>query len=558
MRRATSIAVLTIVLLFAAMTASADIITSSLTGRATAGEQPLSGVRVTVTATTSPYARTTMTNAEGRYFIDALPPGRYDVVFELAGHQSLIRPVVIELGRVARTDAVLQPSEDEETVTSTAMTQSVVDTTAITSHFDRGELDRLPRWAGPGAGGGGSTLLDGARMNAGLLAYEVVEEVTTFIAAAPAFVGTSSATALRTRSGMEKWSATLRDTWYESEYTSGHLYEANAGGRIVSDRLWFFGSGWKGDHVRANSTEGFFLKLTAQTPGGHDLTLTRFDADRTTFTSFTATTTQLRYDGVLGADVAIEALLSRQNQQTNFIMGDENEGTLRLSWNLGSHILSGGVSHQVRDDTFTEISGRSDYDETTFIVGDRWLWKNVVLDTSVRHTDDHTLPRVALTYDLRGNGRQAIAASYGEHAAPTSDYTLEVSALGFITAVGTGGSARIDAIRRHSVGTTTDQVRVESRYRLFDRFEFGAVYSREDTEERAVNVGRIWTGGRFALGSHELGLTIAESHAYGDWGTDVALRYLVPVSRIALTLATDAFDLFGDRRSVRVWARVRL
>ena len=127
-----------------------------------------------------------------------------------------------------------------------------------------------------------------------------------------------------------------------------------------------------------------------------------------------------------------------------------------------------------------------------------------------------------------------------------------------MTAVGTGGSARIDAIRRHGYGMTTDLLQFDSRYRLFDRFEFGAVYSREESEGDAFNVGRIWTGGQFALGSHELGLTIAESHAYGDWGTDVAVRYIVPISRVALTLASDAFDLFGDRRSVRVWARVRL
>ena len=68
MRRAIGLAVLTIVVLLATATASADIITSSLTGRVTAGEQPAADVVVTATSTTSPFARSTRTNAEGRYF----------------------------------------------------------------------------------------------------------------------------------------------------------------------------------------------------------------------------------------------------------------------------------------------------------------------------------------------------------------------------------------------------------------------------------------------------------------------------------------------------------
>lgn len=564
MLRAISIAVLTIVVLVATTTASADIVTSSLTGRVTAGEQPLSGVRVTVTATDGPVSRTTTTATDGRYFVDALPPGRYDVTFELAAHQSLIRPVIVELGRVARADAVLEPNEDEETVTSTARTQSVVDTTAITSHFDRGDLDRLPLYSGPttaaayAPAAGGPVLVDGTGVAAQVLSYELGEQVTVIRAAAPSFVDTPGAVALRTQSGSETWSIAARDTWYESQDSSGHLYEANAGGRIVSERLFFFGAAWKGDHVATPDTQGSFLKLTALPGASHHVAVSRLDTDRASFASSDANTTQLRYSGAFGETVSVEALASHQGQQTHFFHGKEQEGALRISWALGSHVISGGVAHDVRDDSFNEVAGRKDYDETTLIVSDRWQWRGLALDAGFRHTDDATLPRIALTYDLRGNGRQAIAASFGEYTAPTSDRLLEVSALGFITAVGTGGSARIDAIRRHGSGMTTDLLQFESRYRLFDRFEFGAVYSREDTEGDAFNVGRIWTGGQFAIGSHELGLTLAESHAYGDWGTDVAVRYLVPISRVALTLATDAFDLFGDRRSVRVWARVRL
>lgn len=563
MRTAISIAVLMIAVLFAAPTASADIITSSLTGRVTAGE-PLSGVSVTATATTSPFSRTTTTNDDGRYFFDALPPGRYDVVFDLAGHQSLIRPAIVELGRVARADAILQPSEDEETVTSTAMTQSVVDTTAIASHFSKGDLDRLPLYSGPTSAGAyapsasGPVLLDGTAALPQLLAYEVTDQVTAIREAAPAFVDTPGALALHTRSGEERWSLAVRDTWYESEYSSGHLFETNAGGRLVSERLWFFGAGWKGDHEAIHATEGVFLKLTGLPGSAHHVAASWFDTEHASVMGTSAATTQLRYTGAVGETVSIEALASHGNQHTFFVRGREQEGSLRVSWNLGSHVLSGGVAHDVRDDSFTEIAGRRDYDETALILTDRWQWRGLALDAGVRHSDDHTLPRLALTYDLRGNGRQAIAASYGEFAFPASDRTLEVSALGFVTAVGTGGSARIDAIRRHGFGTTVDLLQFESRYRLFDRFEIGAVYSREDNEQRIAHVGRLWTGGQFAIGSHELGLTIAESHADGEWGTDVALRYLVPISRLAVTLATDAFDLFGDQRSVRVWARVRL
>src|SRR6185295_19869827 len=132
--------------------------------------------------------------------------------------------------------------------------------------------------------------------------------------------------------------------------------------------------------------------------------------------------------------------------------------------------------------------------------------------------------------DTRGDGRQALFASYGEYADlfnSSGPPVSRVASLGYATAIGNSGSARIDYLRRVDSDHSFDQLELDTRYRLFDRFEAGASYSHSDYFYSTYrHRGTAWLGATFPLGSHELGATLLEhGESIFGWTTDLALRY---------------------------------
>lgn len=538
--------------------AAASLTPMALTGRVTSANAPLAGVTVTITSPSLQRERTTVTNNDGRYFFAALPPGRYEVVFSKSAHTSLARPVVVELGRVARADAVLNPSADEESVTSTAVPIAVTETTAITTHFSDVELDRLPLpldrvsayTLAPHVHLGG-VLIDDAPFSA-ILGYEGVEELTVFRGAYPIELDTGQydLVSARTRSGGEQFTLSLRDTYSRVRGRGGHLLELASGGRIVRERLWFFAAGWGGDLFGLEGLRGVQLKLTGQPGAAHNVVANwiRSDENRAPFAS-DPSLTALRYTGVFGSKVTAEAALSDATP-SGFLGGDLRTGTARVSWLAGNHVLTGGASHT--DTPF--------FDTTMFFLGDRWSRGRFTVDAGVRHSDGESFaPRVAATYDVAGNGRHAIAASW-------SDYGLRMATLGYAAALGNSGRARIDYVHRWGGGTHIGAVEGEARYRLFDRFEAGGTYVWSTSDEPFyddVQIGRAWVGLQLPLGEQELGATILQRYDVDQWVTDVALRWSLPLSRAGLTVGVDSTnvlgtDVFLGPRTWRFWARIRI
>jgi iron complex outermembrane receptor protein len=86
----------------------------------------LPGVRVTVTGAGGVAPRTLRTNEQGRYEVDALPPGRYTVQASLSGFQSKATEVDIN-GGPATVDLVLGVSTVLERVTVTATKTGTAD-----------------------------------------------------------------------------------------------------------------------------------------------------------------------------------------------------------------------------------------------------------------------------------------------------------------------------------------------------------------------------------------------------------------------------------------------
>jgi hypothetical protein len=80
----------------------------------------LPGVTVEASSPVLPSARVTVTEGNGEYRLPALPPGTYTVSFTLSGMQNASRRANVQLGQETTADATLGVSGIEETVTVTA------------------------------------------------------------------------------------------------------------------------------------------------------------------------------------------------------------------------------------------------------------------------------------------------------------------------------------------------------------------------------------------------------------------------------------------------------
>lgn len=589
---ATRNAVTALFLLLLALPAHAALTTSSLTGRIAVTGGPAANVTVTATSSALQHPRTTITNARGVYFLDALPPGEYDVTFSRAGLTTLTRRAVVQLGRVARADAVLEPSEDEESVTSTATTPSAADTTAVTTHFDDRTLEFLPRRRevfpiteiAPRVLSPVTPLVDDVFIDhPNLIGEESIEQMTVVREAVPADLP-GKIIAARTRSGGEQFFLSLRDTltnkaWIDDRYrafsqpdgTQHHL-EAAGGGRIVPGRLWFFAGAWLGEQVDVarNDARGALIKLTASPAAAHTVTAAYVDA-QSSFSTFpppdSTTAVWLRYTGVAGPRFASEVLASRGENDEGFLAATHsNVVHLRGSYVLGDHVIAAGASH-------TNFPHR---DFWTLFASDRWSTARWTVHAGLRHESlfEATLPRVAVAYDLRGDARRALTASYGEYREFAD--AVRIATLGYAMTLGATGSVRFDLVRRHQEQRDIDEAVIDARYRLFDRFEVGGNYSWARDVLETDHIANAWIGVELPLFGHEFGVTYVQRLAAGKFAigrperdaaapADLALRYTIPVARTRVTLALDSVNVFGTEpvrargpRATRLWVRLRL
>ena len=577
MRRAT-LALLAVL----ALPALGQLTSASLTGRVTVSGAPAAGVTVTLTSNVLQHPRSTVTGARGTYWMEALPHGTYDVTFSRAGLTSLTRRAVLQTARTARADARLEPSEDEETVTSTATTPTVVDTIAITSHFDADTLERLPLrrevHAVAAIAPPISSLLfprtDDAYFDTGLIPHDALDEVTVVRDAVPVEFSGPTIVA-RTRAPRQRLFLALRDTltsaeWIPERFRGGreggveHHVDLTAGGGVVPERLWFFGAGWLGDEadVIREEQRGVLLKLTGSLTPAHSVTASYIDAQSRFFsvTRESVTNTTLRYSGVAGPRVTTEAQVSRV--PTYNPGGGSRHAELvdaRASFVAGEHVLTGGgnVLHLPGPDLWS------------LFASDRWMVNRWTIYAGLRHEENSiestSLPRLAVAHDVRGNARHALHASWGRYQLFRDLW--DVATLGYAYAFAANGYARVDLVRRAGSAHESREAHLEGRYRLFDRFEVGGSYAYLDpTLFDAIQKADAWAAVEVPLGEHELGFTVLQHLVHGGATlapTDFALRYSFPLSRARLTLAADWSSLLtpirddeDDVHVLRFWIRV--
>ena len=283
-------------------------VSSSLTGNVTSEGAPLPGVTVTLSSPALLGSRTTVTGANGDYNFQGLPPGSYEVRFDLEGMQTINRRADLKLAETSRVDTALRVTNVAETITVTATTPSVLETPQISTNIDAELVEQLPIGRtireriqlAPGvqsSGTNGQTVINGAQsfdnlylvngvvVNENLrgqpdntVIEEAIQETTLLVGGVSAEYGrfTGGVISTITKSGGNDFSGSFRDNltndkWIEKtgfaaerDHTDklNSVYEATLGGRFIRDRLWFFAAGRKQNSSLTNQTQGLNLPFT--------------------------------------------------------------------------------------------------------------------------------------------------------------------------------------------------------------------------------------------------------------------------------------------------------
>jgi hypothetical protein len=295
--------VLAAVLLLAAPTYAQQ--TGSIVGKVvdTSGGV-LPGVTVTASSNVLPTPRVTTTATNGDYRLPALPPGNYQVRFELQGMQAVTRNVAVQLQIDTVVDAALGVGGVTETVEVTAAT-SLVDhnTASIKSGVSNEQIMALPvgqeyrdliklipgvqytedAVRGPSAGGSGQDNVyqfDGANVTLplfGTLASEPashdVAQVTTIKGGARAIdFDRSGGFTIDSvsKSGTNRFSGELSyqimdsslvgklNTGSPSRFEQDRTWlTGNIGGPIVREKLFFYASYYRPESSRANQANAY-------------------------------------------------------------------------------------------------------------------------------------------------------------------------------------------------------------------------------------------------------------------------------------------------------------
>jgi hypothetical protein len=121
--------------------------TGAINGRVVdSSDSVLPGVTVTISAPQMQGTQTAITNAEGNYRFPGIPPGTYTVRYELPGFGTVVREGIrVTLGFTATLNVTMSVSGLQETVTVTGASPVVdVSSTKTSTNYDFRELAAIP------------------------------------------------------------------------------------------------------------------------------------------------------------------------------------------------------------------------------------------------------------------------------------------------------------------------------------------------------------------------------------------------------------------------------
>jgi outer membrane receptor protein involved in Fe transport len=259
------------------------------------------GVAVTASSPALQGPRSTTTDAEGLYVIRALPPGEYQVRFELSGFGTVTRTSTVPLGLVVVNDVSLRPAGVAETVQVTGELPAPIATPVVGENFTQQEIEQLATsrtiqgiaQLSPAVNDNSPNnsqviingafafdnvfMINGVDVNDNLFAQpqnlfieDAIEETQVLTSGISAEYGrfTGGVVNAITKSGGNMFSGSGRINFSNPSWTTetpieecidtslvtcsapaphgdflSRTYEGTLGGPIVRDRLWFFTSG---------------------------------------------------------------------------------------------------------------------------------------------------------------------------------------------------------------------------------------------------------------------------------------------------------------------------
>lgn len=281
-------------LLLTAIPVLAQIPTGTISGKVTSAEgEALPGVMVTVSSPSLQGTRDAVTSETGEYNIPLLPPGDYEVSFELEGFANPKQTVKISAAQTTRIDADLSQASVAEEIVVTGTYETISTDAESATTYEKEFVEALPverniretvlltpgvSAVGPGNNGraraisiaGSQTyeslfLVNGVAVTENLRGQpydlfieDAIEETTTTVSGISAEFGRFSGGVVNTitKSGGNEVHGTFRtaftnqDWEQETPVTTTALtdkinkrYEATLGGFLWKDKIWYFLAG---------------------------------------------------------------------------------------------------------------------------------------------------------------------------------------------------------------------------------------------------------------------------------------------------------------------------
>ena len=311
-------------LLLALPVLSQGIPTGILSGRVTSQDgSALPGVLVTVTSPALQGTRTATTSENGEYNLPLLPPGDYQVSYELEGFLSPQQTVKISAAQTTRIDMEMAQATVSEEIVVTGTYETISTSATAATTYEKEFVEQLPvernvretvlLTPGTSASGPGTNARNGNISIAGSQSYEnlflvngvvitenlrgqpfdlfiedAIEETTTSVSSVSAEYGRFAGGVVNTitKSGGNELHGSFRTNLTNQSWESetpltrqqsdeiNERYEATLGGWILKDKIWYFLAG-----------RDFGTETTGQTSR--------------TFVSFPVGRDQQRYEGKL-------------------------------------------------------------------------------------------------------------------------------------------------------------------------------------------------------------------------------------------------------------------
>lgn len=267
--------------------------------------QALPGATVTFQSPNLQGSRVVVTGANGNYSSPPLPPGEYEITFQLEGFQTVTKRVRLSAAQSVDVNTTLElESVAEEIVVTGEAIEVISEGTTSAQTITREELEHLPvarnlenavalsagvHTTGPGGNisiNGAQSwenlfLLNGVTLNENirgqpfdLFIEDAIQETTTATSGVSAEFGrfTGGVVNAITKSGGNQFSGSLRTSFDNDDWTAetpetssrtneiNETFEATFGGPILRDRIWFFLAG------RDRETESTFTTRFLRIP----------------------------------------------------------------------------------------------------------------------------------------------------------------------------------------------------------------------------------------------------------------------------------------------------